>query len=107
VLVPLRRLEKQIPEGTAPRFIAEIIDMADQKSIVGMSGGPIFGYLDGSKYEVIAIQIAWDETHKDKVYGCPLYVVFKIIEAALADRAADSESQGADSSDSEASSEDR
>jgi len=81
VLVPVERQEIPTPARQAPQFVGKILDMGDQKSIVGLSGGPIFGYRDGSQYEVVAIQSMWNKV--DTIYGCPLDVVFRVIAASL------------------------
>ena len=84
VYVPLQLQDVPTPDDQFPRFIAKIKDMGNQKSIVGMSGGPIFGYRkreDEIEYEIVAIQSTWNE--RDTIHGCPLNVVFALINAAL------------------------
>lgn len=81
--VPIRRLENDTTK-TFTRFKAQIIDMGNQKSIKGMSGGPIFGfYLEGgeTKYLLEALQVEWNEI--SKVYGCPILTMMTILQARL------------------------
>jgi hypothetical protein len=85
VLVPLKRIELPTPRGRQPAFIADVIDMGDQKNVLGMSGGPILGYLMGkdgkSQYEVVAIQSQWSE--KGRVIACPVTVALDEIRRAI------------------------
>jgi hypothetical protein len=74
---------KEIPDDSGrsfPRFKATILDKGTQKSIEGMSGGPILGYYqDGNdvRYRLIAIQ---SKVTKDEsaVYGCPVGQFLKL-----------------------------
>jgi hypothetical protein len=67
---------EDIRSTTYPRFIGQLHEGLPLTSIVGMSGGPIFGFRFGPPmmYWVVAIQSSW---LKDKgvVFGCPLPVL--------------------------------
>lgn len=78
-------LNKEADDTSTPirRFRGTIIDKGDQKSMVGMSGGPIIGfYREGgeSKYLLHAIQSRWNT--KDTVYGCYVRDSMRVIMAA-------------------------
>jgi hypothetical protein len=67
---------REITPSVLPWFIGRVNTAHfGLKSIVGMSGGPIFGfkvYPNGEwRYWVVAIQSRWDRATKT-VYGCPL-----------------------------------
>lgn len=72
------------PEGTKstkyPRFTGQLQENLPLSSIVGMSGGPIFGFRFGppSAYWVVAIQSSWLQA-KRIVFGCPLPVLAKLL----------------------------
>jgi hypothetical protein len=75
-LLWLRRVQES-PDQTRttrlPRFVAEIADLGDLRSIEGMSGGPIFGLArrDGRlKYWPVAVQSSWDQ--KKTIFATPL-----------------------------------
>ena len=70
-----------------PRFVAEITSLGDLQSIVGMSGGPVFGLAVEKqsgrlKYWPVAIQSAWDEKTKT-VFACPLAPCAFMLHAVL------------------------
>ena len=61
---------------TYPRFIGQLHKDLPLSSIVGMSGGPIFGFRHGPPmtYWIVAIQSSWLK-NKGIVFGCPLPVL--------------------------------
>lgn len=75
-LISIRRLSSPPPgaeDVEYERFIGELGDMGSQQSIVGMSGGPIFGFresADGHRYSIVALQSSW--LHGRYVFGCPV-----------------------------------
>jgi len=56
-------LPSEITPSTNPQFVAKIDDRVDLKSIVGMSGGPIFGFRRSENGQIaywpVAIQSRW------------------------------------------------
>jgi hypothetical protein len=72
------------PEGTKPttypRFIGKLDENLPLSSIVGMSGGPIFGFRYGppTAYWVVAIQSSWLKSHR-VVFACPLSVLAELL----------------------------
>ena len=60
-------------------------------SIVGMSGGPIFGfrrYPNGEqRYWVVALQSWWDPETRT-IYGCPVPIFARLVAEAFANDAA-------------------
>lgn len=75
----LRRLDAPpngAPVTTHPRFVGQINERAPIKSVVGMSGGPIFGFCFGeqTRYWVVALQSTWIPKTRI-VYGCSLPVL--------------------------------
>lgn len=72
------------PEGTKPttypRFIGQLHENLPLSSIVGMSGGPIFGFRYGPPmaYWVVAIQSSWLRSQRI-VFGCPLPVLAELL----------------------------
>lgn len=85
VLVPLRHVPLPTPRDRRPAFIADVIDMGNQRSVVGMSGGPILGYRMGndgrSQYELVAIQSQWNGV--DRILACPAAVALAEARAAI------------------------
>ena len=82
--IPLKRLTNDT-RTTHPRFQAEIVEMGDLNSIVGMSGGPIFGFVDrGSTQDCYlwAVQSRWDSRTRT-VYGCLLDEVYADFQSKL------------------------
>ncbi len=71
--IPLARLENDVTT-THPRFRGQIVEMGDLQSIVGMSGGPIFGFVNrGTSQDCYlwAVQSRWHEPTQT-VYACML-----------------------------------
>jgi hypothetical protein len=68
------------PQGTKPtiypRFMGKLHKDLPLSSVVGMSGGPIFGFRYGppSAYWVVAIQSSWLRSQR-VVFGCPVPVL--------------------------------
>ena len=75
------RLESHpvVGQSEYPRFFGQIRPEHDVGSIVGMSGGPIFGFkdYDFEPYYVAGIQSKWIEERK-LTFGCPLPVVLEV-----------------------------
>jgi len=70
---------------TCPRFIGRLPDVLPIESVVGMSGGPIFGFWveNGStKYCILAIQSAWRKDHRI-IFGCLLPYIGALVEREL------------------------
>jgi hypothetical protein len=91
--IPLCRHPDDTSE-TYQQFRAEIVDRGDQKSIVGMSGGPIFGFFreDGEvKYLLVALQSWWDK--KRTVFGCLTKKMMEFVELKIRERLAERESR--------------
>jgi hypothetical protein len=92
VLIVLELIEKSAAPPclvkNVPRLYAKLPDAAHQhlNSIVGMSGGPLFGAktLDGQvHYWVIGLQSEWDPGQR-VIAACPTEPLLEIIDAALA-----------------------
>lgn len=72
------------PEGTKlthyPRFVGQLEKNLALSSIVGMSGGPIFGFRYGPPmaYWVVAIQSSWLQSQRI-IFGCPLPVLAELL----------------------------
>jgi hypothetical protein len=72
------------PEGTKrtiyPRFIGKLDENLPLSSVVGMSGGPIFGFRYGppTAYWVVAIQSRWLKSQR-VVFACPLPVLAELL----------------------------
>lgn len=80
----------RVPEGTKPttypRFIGQLRENLPLSSIVGMSGGPIFGfrYRPPMSYWVVAIQSSWLPS-QGIVFGCPLPVLAGLLTTWIDD----------------------
>jgi hypothetical protein len=72
------------PEGTKPttypRFIGKLDENLPLSSIVGMSGGPIFGfrYEPAMTYWIVAIQSSWLRSER-VVFACPLPILAELL----------------------------
>lgn len=97
MLLPVKRTDtphRELPPSPYPWFIGTV-DTAPfgLKSIVGMSGGPIFGIRiepNGQVlYWVVAVQSWWDPATRT-IYGCPVPVFAGLVADAL-DSAADAD----------------
>ena len=84
VLEPIGKTVAGIPKDTKGRFHARISSELPFESIVGMSGGPIFGinFDDPMRYWIVAIQSSWLESAKE-VFGCPIQNVGEMIQEEL------------------------
>ncbi|MCA9113174.1 MAG: hypothetical protein KDA52_24695 [Planctomycetaceae bacterium] len=87
-VVGIRKLESH-PEDAElyleGGFVGEVVGLAEGKSVVGMSGGPIFGFAkrDNRTYcWVVALQSAWDPKRKI-VYGCSVPRFGRIMSEAI------------------------
>lgn len=62
-LINLKHFDKppnNIRSSKSPRFVGQLDQKLQLSSIVGMSGGPIFGfYSNYLKYQIVAIQSSW------------------------------------------------
>ena len=81
------RLENP-PEGARPtrhpRFVGQI-DHGTIESVVGMSGGPIFGFNigeEGTRFWLVALQSSWNPRTR-VVYGCPIPVLGSLLTKAI------------------------
>lgn len=73
VCVPVRPIEAQRYPESNGRLVFEIIDKGDLGSIVGLSGGPVFGisHVDDKMHVyLLAIQSAWDK--KSIAFACSI-----------------------------------
>lgn len=72
------------PEDTKPtsypRFVGKLQENLPFSSIVGMSGGPIFGFRYGPPmaYWIVAIQSSWLQSQRI-IFGCPLSVLAELL----------------------------
>ncbi|HMO85155.1 MAG TPA: hypothetical protein PKC18_09580 [Lacipirellulaceae bacterium] len=86
VLVPIRRDIRLSKSTRDAAFVADVVTMGTQKSVEGMSGGPVFGYLQGkdgwSQYEVVAIQSQWNGIDK-RIIACPVVVALERVRASI------------------------
>lgn len=79
-----------LPEGTKltsyPRFVGQLHENLPLSSIVGMSGGPIFGFRYGPPmaYWVVAIQSSWLQS-KRIIFGCPLPILAELLTTWIDD----------------------
>jgi|GEM_PF-1752621 len=71
---------ENLKETKFNRFIGQLKSDMPLWSIVGMSGGPIFGINHGppERYWIVAIQSVWLETRKI-IFGCPLPVLANLL----------------------------
>jgi len=82
-MIGVKEVDRE-PEGikatTHPRFVGQLHQDLPLSSIVGMSGGPIFGFSYGPPmaYWVVAIQNFWLPS-KGIVFGCPLPVLAELL----------------------------
>lgn len=82
-LIGLKKLEeppKDIRITKNLRFIGKLPPNLSLKSIVGMSGGPIFGFNYGPpmRYWIVAIQSTWLKS-RGITFGCPVPVLAELI----------------------------
>ena len=86
VLVPISLDPIPTPPDRHPTFIANVVTMGNQISVMGMSGGPIFGYRMGndgnSQYEVVAIQSQWNQADR-RIIACPVTVALAEVRNAI------------------------
>lgn len=79
-----------LPEGTNPtnypRFVGQLHDNLPLSSIVGMSGGPIFGFRYGPPmaYWIVAIQSSWLQSRRI-IFGCPIPVLAGLLTTWIDD----------------------
>lgn len=89
-LIPIERLESAL-EGatntTHERFVGRLSDELEIHSIVGMSGGPTFGFGHDAErhlcYWLVAIQSAWHLLPVGRItFGCPVDVFLRVLMEA-------------------------
>jgi hypothetical protein len=79
-----------LPEGAKRsyylRFVGQLHENLPLSSIVGMSGGPIFGFRYGPPmaYWVVAIQSSWLRSQRI-VFGCPIPVLAELLTTWIDD----------------------
>lgn len=83
---------RELPPSKYPWFIGTVnTEPFGLNSIVGMSGGPIFGfrrYANGEqRYWVVALQSWWDPETRT-IYGCPVPLFARLVAEAFANDAA-------------------
>ena len=63
-----------------PQFVGQLDRELPIKSVVGMSGGPIFGFRLGERiaYWVVALQSSWNASTRT-VYACPLPILASML----------------------------
>lgn len=71
---------KGVPVTREPQFVGQIDNEPLLKSIVGMSGGPIFGVKFGppARYWIVALQSVWLSTSR-VVVGCQLPLLARLL----------------------------
>ena len=77
-----------LPESKLPLFYGKITLHSDQKSVRGMSGGPIFAFKEVSgqyKYWLKALQSRWIE-QSEIVIGCPTTFLGNIIDKMVSEK---------------------
>lgn len=76
----------ELPLSTFPWFVGQVKPSAVLPSIVGMSGGPIFGFKKNAagqmEYWIVAVQ-SWWRRNQRITFGCPVKVFASIVEACL------------------------
>ena len=82
-MVFLRRLDTAPSESKPtrfPRFVGQLPADLQLNSIIGMSGGPIFGFsfAPAVRYWVVAIQSSWDP-QRHITFGCPVPVLASLL----------------------------
>jgi hypothetical protein len=83
---PVRLPPDEIPPATFPWFIGRVGCATALPSIVGMSGGPIFGFKKGEdgmlRYWIVAVQSRWRESARI-TFGCPVRTFATLVEQEL------------------------
>ena len=87
-MVSVTQLE-ELPDDIEPtswsRFVGRLGDRFPLRSLVGMSGGPIYGFNRGQhpdKYWITAIQSGWRRDRKI-TFGCPVPLLARLAEDCL------------------------
>jgi hypothetical protein len=80
----VNELPEDIEQTDWPRFIGKFGDKFRLKSLVGMSGGPIYGFShnDPNRYWIPAIQSSWRRGYKI-TFGCPVPLLAHLAETCL------------------------
>jgi hypothetical protein len=77
--------EEMLP-ATFPWFIGQVGSATELPSIVGMSGGPIFGFRKSEngelQYWTVAVQSMWREKSRI-IFGCPVRTFATLVEQLL------------------------
>jgi hypothetical protein len=83
---PVTLPPEDIPTATFPWFIGRVGSAAELSSIVGMSGGPIFGFKKGMdgllRYWIVAVQSWWRPATRI-TFGCPVRTFAALVEKEL------------------------
>ena len=90
-MIYLEPIDYQLREKTDfNRFVAKISKSHSLNSLVGTSGGPIFGFSNDYKdrYWIVAIQNSWLPESKI-ILGCPISVFAPLAEGIIADLESD------------------
>ncbi len=90
ILIPIQRLPDETMEAEGrqfPWFVGKVLLPPDRlQSVVGMSGGPIFGFRrvpgEGLSYWVVAMQSWWNKETR-VIYGCPVPIFARLVEEVL------------------------
>jgi hypothetical protein len=83
---PVTLPPEELPAATFPWFIGRVGAAAALPSIVGMSGGPIFGFKKGEdgllRYWIVAVQSRWRPDTRI-TFGCPVRTFASLVEQEL------------------------
>jgi hypothetical protein len=102
-LVSVHRIElspDEMPDSTYPWFVGVVGASSGLPNIVGMSGGPIFGFFKGAagrwQYWIVALQSRWNEERRIVfacqsrwneerriVFACQIPVIAQVVEQEL------------------------
>ena len=80
----LDQLPDDVEETDWPRFVGKLSEKFPLKSLMGMSGGPIYGFTRQfpNMYWISAIQSGWRKDHKI-TFGCPVPLLAELAERCL------------------------
>lgn len=83
-MIRITRLDdppNDLPKTTYPQFVGKIDDKCSLDDIIGMSGGPIFGFAN-DRYWIVAVQSSWLPCRKI-IFACPVPVFVALIDKRL------------------------
>jgi hypothetical protein len=93
---PVNLPPEEIPPATFPWFIGRVRSAGALPSIVGMSGGPIFGFSKGAdsqlRYWIVAVQSRWRPDRRI-TFGCPVRTFATLVEQELQRQEAEASSE--------------